>query len=98
MKEEINTIEQILDDENNDNIFLYNENGERFELEQLAVIPFNDKLYVILHPVTPLEDLGENDVLIFEIDEDEDELKIVTDMDLIEIIMEDFNDLLEENA
>ena len=60
MKEEkqLNPIEQILDENNIDNIVLYNENDEPFEFEQIAIIPLEDgekqSLYAILLPVTPL--------------------------------------------
>ena len=71
MKEEkeLNPIEQILDENNVDNIVLYNEKDEPFEFEQIAIIPLEngDKqdLYSILLPVTPLAGISEDEAVVF---------------------------------
>ena len=51
---DMSTIEKILDEDNIDNIFLYDDENNEIEFEQVAVIPLNDEVYVILSPVKEL--------------------------------------------
>jgi len=102
MKDEkqINPIEQILDEENLDNIVLYNEKDEPYEFEQIAVIPLNngDKqdLYAILLPVTPLAGIEEDEALVFEVNERENVVRVCADDAIIDKVMTEYEKLLEE--
>ena len=100
MKEAINPIEAIYDENNNDNIILYNDKDEPVEFEQIAVIPSDDKVYVILQPVQRLEGMGEDEALAFEITKDKDgndSLTLVEDDALIDWIFEEYKDLYRQN-
>ena len=100
MKEEkqVNPIEQILDENNLDNIVLYNENDEPYEFEQIAVIPLNngDKqdLYAILLPVTPLAGIEEDEALVFEVNERENVVRVCADDAIIDQVMTEYEKLL----
>ena len=102
MKEEkqINPIEQILDENNLDNIVLYNEQDEPFEFEQIAVIPLNngDKqdLYAILLPITPLSGIEEDEALVFEVNERENVVRVCADDAIIDQVMAEYERLLGE--
>ena len=102
MKEEkqINPIEQILDEENLDNIVLYNEKDEPYEFEQIAVIPLTDgdkqDLYAILLPVTPLAGIEEDEALVFEVNERENVVRVCSDDAIIDQVMAEYEKLLEE--
>ncbi len=102
MKEEkqINPIEQILDENNIDNIVLYNENDEPFEFEQIAIIPLEngDKqdLYAILLPVTPLSGIEEDEALVFEVNERENVIRVCGDDTIIDKVMTEYEKLLAE--
>ena len=102
MKEEkqVNPIEQILDENNIDNIVLYNENDEPFEFEQIAVIPLEngDKqdLYAILLPITPLSGIEQDEALVFEINERENVVRVCDNETVIDKVMDEYERLLAE--
>ena len=92
-------IEKLLDEENNEPIVLYNENEEPVEFEQVAVIPIDGIIYAILKPSLPMEGVGEDEVLIFKLDYDddyEDCLTLVVSDEEIDAVFEVYERLLEE--
>jgi uncharacterized protein YrzB (UPF0473 family) len=67
---------RLFDEENDENIFLFDADGKEIEMEQIAVIAHDDKIYAILHPVGEAED----EAVVFEINpEDEESLSVVED-------------------
>ena len=102
MKEEkqINPIDQILDENNIDNIVLYNEKDEPFEFEQIAIIPLeedgNQDLYAILLPVTPLAGISEDEAVVFEINEKENVIRVCEDESIIDRVLTEYEKLLDE--
>ncbi len=103
MKEqkELNPIEQILDENNLDNITLYNEQDEPYEFEQIAVIPLEngDKqdLYAILLPITPLSGIEEDEAIVFEVNERENVIRVCGDDAIIDKVMTEYERLLDED-
>lgn len=103
MKEEkqVNPIEQILDENNTENIVLYNEQDEAFEFEQIAIIPLEDgdnqKLYAILLPVTPLAGIAEDEAVVFEVNEKENLIRVCEDEAVIDQVLTEYEKLLEES-
>ena len=92
-------IEQLLDEDNVDNIVLYDENGNPTEFVQVAIVPLDDKVYAILSPAAPMEGVEEDEGLVFSIDIDEDEdaaLNLVSDNDIIDKVFDIYIDLLTE--
>jgi hypothetical protein len=99
-KEKImNPVDMLLDENNTDNIVLYNEENEAVEFEQIAVIPVGLQTYVILKPVTPIEDMGEDEALVFSVDEweGESELTVVTDEEIVDLVFARYYEMLEED-
>ena len=97
--DEMNQIEKILDENNEDNIILYDEDNNEIEFEQIAVIPMDDSVYVLLAPVTPMEGVGEDEAVVFVIEEDEDGealLSIVMEDDVIDSVFAEYEALLDE--
>ena len=94
---ELSTIEKILAEDNEDNIVLYDEDDNATEFEQVAVIPLNDEIYVILVPVTPIEGVGEDEGIVFVIEEGEDGevLTVVDDDAVADEVFEIYNGLVE---
>lgn len=92
------SIDKILDENCDENIFLYNEDGEAVEFEQIAVIPMEDETYVILRPVILLEGMNEDEALVFVIEtvDGEDTLAIVEDDAAVDAVFEEYYALLEE--
>ena len=63
----------LLDEENKDPIVLIEGNGRKTAFEQIAVIPYNEKLYCILKPVNKMENVADNEAIVFFVDENGDE-------------------------
>ena len=94
----MNPIDMIMDENNNENIIMYNEQNEPVEFAQIAVIPLNEQVYVILKPVGDVEGIGEDEALVFSIEEYEDEeaLSLVDDDQTIDQVFEEYYQMLRE--
>lgn len=90
-------LEMILDEDCDENIVLFDEDGESTEFEQIAVIPMNEKVYCILRPVD-MPDLDEDEAFVFAIVEDDEEgsLDLVEDEDIIDEVFELYYSLLDD--
>ena len=97
MSDNKNPLEMILDEECDDNIVLFDEDGESTEFEQIAVIPLEDKLYCILRPVD-MPELDEDEAFVFSISEDEEEgaIDLVEDDDIVEEVFQLYYTLLDD--
>lgn len=60
-------IEKILDDNNQENVILYDEDDNPTEFEQVALIPMEDRVFVLLSPVEKTEGVDADDAFVFEI-------------------------------
>lgn len=91
-------IEAILDKDNTENIFLYDESGQKIEFEQIAVIPLEEKICVILKPVISSPGIEDNEALVFVIDEIDNVplLYIAEDNDLIDEVFEKYYEMLSK--
>ncbi len=99
--EQLDIVDILLDDENCDNIFMLSEKGETLEFEQIAVIPYeDDTLYCVLKPVTEIEGIGEDEALVFKVNEDGEPAGLVleTDYDIINDIFDKYYELVEEQG
>lgn len=98
-KEKVNVIDQLLDENNDENIILYDKDDNPFEFMQVAVIPLKDDTYAILKPITEIDDVEDDEVLIFkfiENGEDEDHLEVETDEKIINKVMAEFQKLIND--
>ncbi|MBR6769027.1 MAG: DUF1292 domain-containing protein [Clostridia bacterium] len=97
MSDNKNPLEMILDEECDDNIVLFDEDGESTEFEQIAVIPLDDQLYCILRPVD-MPELDEDEAFVFSISEDEEEgaIDLVEDDDIVEEVFQLYYTLLDD--
>ena len=100
----INPIDALFDENNNDAIILFNENGEEIAFEQVAIIPISEKVYAILKPIQPMDGVGEDEGLVFSIeqnDEGEEYLELTVDADIIDAVFTVYDALVaaeyEEN-
>ncbi len=97
-KEERSQIEMLLDENNTENLVLYDENNKETEFEQVAVIPLDgEKIYAILKPVTKIAGVNDDEALVFVIEEIEDEdcLVIVDDEQVVDRVFKEYYDLLK---
>lgn len=98
--EYINPVDAILDENNCDNVFLYDEDGTATEFEQIAVVPVKDNICAILRPVVTIPGMKEGEALVFVIDEfdDGEEFLYVTENEsLIDEVFDIYYKMLEES-
>ena len=90
--------EKLLDPECDDDITLYDEDGNETVFGQVAIIPMDEKIYAILTPITPIEGVGEDEGIVFLLDEidDEEALSIVLEEDIVDRVFDEYEKLCEE--
>lgn len=93
----VDQVKKILDEEDSDNVILYDVNEQAVEFEQIALIPLEDKLYTILVPVTEVDGIEKGEGVLFEIDERKLQIEAVSDPVIMDKAIEIYNQLLEEN-
>ena len=93
-----NPIEQILDENNTENVILYDAANNPIEFEQIALIPLErtGKLYAIMIPITPMQGVNEGEGVLFEIDEIKGSIEIEGDEEIIDEILTIYKTLIEE--
>ena len=96
-KNKVSPIDALYDENNEDNIFLYNENDEPIEFAQIAVIPIEENVYVILKPIEPVEGIADDEALIFEIIDDE-EIHIVQDEKIATKVFDIYYEMLNKEG
>ena len=88
-----NEIEKLLDENDNSNLIFYNDNKEKIEFEQVALVNIDNENYAILHPVN----LGyqDDEVIAYsiKIDNLNYELLEVEDDDLLDKIYNEYQKL-----
>ena len=96
----LSPIDMLLDENNTENIKLYNEENQEVEFEQIALVPIENKTYAILKPVLKMEGIADDEALVFVIDEidDEDCLVIVEDDAVIDQVFEEYYKMLKEEG
>ena len=93
-----NPIEQILDENNMENVVLYDADNKPIEFEQVAVIPLErtGMLYAIMIPVTPMQGVGEGEGVLFVIDELKGTIDIERDDATIDEVLTIYKTLIDE--
>lgn len=89
-------LEKILDPENSEPITLHNENDEPAEFDQLAFIPYNDIIYLVLTPTNPMEGIEEGTVMIYKVDEEEESIVFEQNEEISTKIFDMFIEMWEE--
>ena len=96
---ELSAIDKIFDENNNDNVILYNSKDEPVEFEQICIVPRKQRFYCILKPVVKMEGVGEDEGLVFVVntnEQGEEILNIVTDEKIIDEVFDVYFKLLED--
>ena len=88
-------LDKIFDEKNNESLVLVSEDGEEVAFEQIALVPNNGNLYIILKPVQPMEGVSEDEGLVFLINEDMKRFEIVVDEEIIDRVFDVYDALLE---
>lgn len=95
----MDVLDVLLDEDNHDPIVLISEKGTTYRFEQICVIPYNDKIYCILKPIDKMQNVEEDEAIVFYVDEEGEApgLKVETDELTSLKIFEEYYDLLEEH-
>lgn len=96
--EEKDPIEAILDPQNTENIKLYDENDKATEFEQIALIPLNNSVYVLLKPVDKMEGVADDEAVVFELVDDAengDTLHVVMEDETIDLVFNEYKKMIE---
>lgn len=93
-----NPLEQILDENNTENVILYDAENKPIEFEQVALIPLErtGKLYAIMIPVTPMQGVNEGEGVLFVVDEIKGDIEIERDDAIIDEVLTIYKTLIEE--
>ncbi len=92
-------IDILLDEDNKDPIVLVDSNGKKLSFEQIAVIPHNDKIYCVLKPIDKIENVQDDEAIVFYVDEKEGQeptLMVETDEKVAMDVFDEYYNLLDE--
>ena len=98
-EEYIDVLDMLLDENNDDPITLYDNEDNKVQFEQVAVIPDNEKIYAILKPIDKMEDVADDEAIVFLADIDEEGysvLTIETDEEIASRVFDKYYQLLDE--
>ena len=87
----------LQDNQNTENITMYNDKGEPVEFSQIAVIPKKKELYCILKPVTHVEGIAPNEAIVFKVVDDAEGLSylsVETDEKTAEKVFDEYEKLV----
>lgn len=88
----------LLDEENKDPIILMSEKGQKLTFEQVAIVPYNDKIYAVLKPVDKIENIADDEAIVFYVDETvtPSVLRVEEDEKIAIKIFEEYYNLVEQ--
>ena len=98
-KEQRSQIEMLLDENNTENLKLYDENNKETEFEQVAVIPLNEKIYAILKPIDEMEGVADDEAIVFVVEYDNEGhsyLVVETNEEIAIKVFDKYYQLLDE--
>ena len=93
----MSAIEKLFDQNNNENIVLYNDKGEPTEFEQAALIPIEGRIYAILSLATPKDGISSDEGFVFEINVEEEHpsFNLVDNEEIINEVFELYEGLMD---
>lgn len=97
--EQVDILDLLLDEDNYSPITLYDDEDKEVSFEQIAIIPDEDKLYVILKPIDELDGIADDEAIVFavEFDEDGSSMLVVEENEEIAIrVFDKYHQLLDE--
>ena len=96
--ENVSIFDMIFDENNSDNLVLYDDKNKPEEFEQVAYIPLEEKDYVILKPVKPFEGMKDDEAFVFEMIEDEEDEQLIPVVDdkIIDAVFAEYDKLFDE--
>ncbi|MDE6583322.1 MAG: DUF1292 domain-containing protein [Clostridia bacterium] len=95
---ELDLVDVLLDVDNKDPIVLIDGSGKRISFEQIAVIPYNDKIYCVLKPIDKIDNVQDDEAIVFYVDEKDGEkvLMVETDEKVAISVFDEYYNLLDK--
>ena len=100
VQDNVNILDVLLDEDNEDPIILYGQDGKNYNFDQVAVIPMDDKLYAILKPLDKWPGVADDEAIVFRINENptgETTLDVETDEPTAVRVFDEYYRLADEN-
>ena len=98
VKEEFDIFSALLDENNNNNVVLYDEKDQAVEFEQIAIVPIEENIYAILKPVTKVEGVEDDQAIVFKLVQENEEENLIVESDdkIVDQVFDVYYDLLEK--
>lgn len=100
-KEEFKSaVDMLLDQNDDDDIILFNESGDKMQFEQIAVVPIDETIYAILKPTEEMEGVKDDEAIVFKIVETDDDewLEIEENDEKIDKVFEIYYKMLKDEG
>ena len=92
------SLDILMNPENDDNIILHDADDQPIEFEQHAFIVFDNRNFVILRPVIPIKGMNKDEAFVYEILEGTKPLfALVEDQSLIDEVFKRYKELYNKN-
>ncbi len=94
-----NILDILLDEDNKDAIILEDDKGKKLSFEQIAVIPYNDKVYCVLKPIDKIDNVQDDEAIVFFVHEEDGKepvLMVETDEATAIAVFDEYYNLLDE--
>ena len=100
MSKDISPIDMLFDENNTDNIVLYDEENNQVEFEQIAIIPLEERNYAILRPLDEKNPIAEDEAVVFAIEELDDEEVLIPERNdkVVDEVFNKYYELLKEQG
>lgn len=98
-EEKLDILDILLDEDNKEPIVLVDGDGRKLSFEQIAVIPYNEKVYCVLKPIDKIDNVADDEAIVFYVDEQEGKepvLLVETDEKVAMDVFEEYYNLLDE--
>ena len=94
-----NLLDVLFDDNDIGSLTLQDEDGQNVEFRRMAIIPFNDIVYVLLRPISgvPEEAMHQAVAMRVEMEFGEPYLSIEDDEEVLKYLLNEYNRLLKED-
>ena len=92
-----NILDVLLDEENKEPVVLVDALGQKIAFEQIAVIPYDEKLYCILKPLERIGYVADDEAMVFYVDENQAPPTLIVELDELKAIsvFDEYYNLLE---
>ncbi len=99
IEERLDIVDVLLDENNKEPIVLIDGNGRKIAFDQIAVIPYKDKLYCVLKPIDEIENVADDEAIVFFVHEEEGKepvLMVETNEKVAMEVFDEYYNLLDE--